>query len=262
MNERIRHYADILNPLFWRDEFKRMDRLFEFACTLIRASGLQDTGWDSYYESLALLEDLKQLQLIELDPNNFPFPEVTRARLALISYCHVTEMNFPYELLANLIRLHLGKKYCMNPLAHLMRPITRKVNGIQVIRGIKMPSPDKNIKEIELLSAQAGIPEVGVALREIYDPVIRNAVYHSDFVLHDKSMRLLSDLRLSKKGDRTSIIPFDELGEVINDAFAFHSALIQLYKRSCHSFTDFRHSFLPYDPYYKGILEFTFENPL
>jgi hypothetical protein len=80
---RVRHYADILNPLFWHDDFYQIDRMFEWACTLVRAAGLKDTGWDSYNESLALLDDLTHLQEMALPTGKFPSPEHTRARLAL-----------------------------------------------------------------------------------------------------------------------------------------------------------------------------------
>ncbi len=39
---------------------------------------------DSYDESMALLEDLKNLQSIDLPTDKFPQPENTQARLALI----------------------------------------------------------------------------------------------------------------------------------------------------------------------------------
>jgi hypothetical protein len=51
---------------FWDDAFNRVDLLFEIVCTLVRANGMRDTGRDLYYESLALLEDLKNLQLIAI----------------------------------------------------------------------------------------------------------------------------------------------------------------------------------------------------
>lgn len=256
---RMRHYADILNPLFWDDAFNRVDLTFEVVCTLVRANGMRDTGWDSYYESLALLEDLKNLQLIDLPREKFPEPENTQARLALISYCHVIEMDLPYELLANLLRVRTGKKYATDPFAHLATPIIRK----KVLKQIKSAGPEKKIAEIEELSVKAGLPDVGTALRGIYDPVIRNAVYHSDYALHDGSMRLLSGSRFSKEdGCNTPLITFAALAEVTSEAFAFHSALIALYKRSCRSFTSFRNQFLPFDSRYKGLLEFTFDGDL
>jgi hypothetical protein len=256
---RIRHYADILNPLFWMDEFNIAHRMLEFVCTLVRAAGLQSTGWDSHQESLAFLEDLKRLGALDLPQDQFPEPDATKARLYLISYCHAIEMNMPYELMANLLRLRLGKKYAINPFEHL-EPVPKKGKKPAFLLNRRPLSPETKIKEIERLSAEANLSEVGAALRGIYDSVIRNAMYHSDYVLHAGSMRLLSSYRKSKAENvMTKMIPFDELMDVINEAFAFYSALIILYNRACRSFRGFHNSFLPFDGYYKGLLELTFD---
>ena len=49
---RMRHYADILNPLFWNDDFNEVHRVFEWACTMVRVTGMKDTGWDAYTDDL------------------------------------------------------------------------------------------------------------------------------------------------------------------------------------------------------------------
>lgn len=254
---RIREYADVLNPLFWSDEFNNSDRLLEFVCTLVRAAGLQSTGWDAHQESLAFLDDLKRLSELDLPQDRFSDPELTKARMFLLSYCHATEMNVPYELLANLLRLRLGHKYAVDPFASV-RPGSK--NNAKNVWGKRRPlTPEAKIKEIERLSVEAKLPEVGAALRGIHDSVIRNAVYHSDYVLHDGSMRLLSSYRKQRNENvRTQIVSFAELMEVINDAFAFYSALLSLYTRACCSFKGFHHTLLPFDFHYKGLLELTF----
>jgi hypothetical protein len=257
---RFREFADALNPLFWMDEFNRADRLLELVCTLVRVAGLEDTGWDSYQESLAFMEDLKRLWNIDLSPEVFPEPTHTRLRLYLICYCHMTEMDFPYELMANLLRLRLGKKYCTSPFAHLYQAPKKKSKTPSFLQNRRPPSPEAKIKEIEQLSEQVGLTEVGRALRSVYDPIIRNSVFHSDYVLHGDSMRLLSAFRRSKFDNMlTKIVKFDELMESLNDAFAFFSAVIVLYNRAKSSFKGFHHSILPFDGPYKGLLELTFD---
>jgi hypothetical protein len=69
---------------------------------------------------------------LELPIDRFPKPENTQARLALIAYSHMIEMSVPYELLANLLRLRMGMKYSVEPLSHLNRVETAKVNGVKV----------------------------------------------------------------------------------------------------------------------------------
>ncbi len=258
--KRISRYAEILNPLFWDNQFYDVNRMFEWACTMIGATGIKDTGWDSYVESIALLEDFTHLMAMELPPGEFPQPENTKARLAVIAYGHMIEMSVPYDFLANLLRIKMGLKYSIHPLAHLDTTRSKSINGVKVARVIRS-SPGKKIDAIDELAQKASLPEVGAALREIYSSTIRNAVFHSDYAIHDGSFRLLSDhLYSKKKGVFTPLIPFDELGEITSSAFAFHSALLILWRRQRKLFVDFRSKILPYDDHYKGVIEFTFDN--
>jgi hypothetical protein len=254
---RVRHYADILNDLFDPTPHMRVDRFFELACTLVRAGGMHGPGWDPWLESRAVIDDLQNLSNLELPPEKFPDVERTQARLALLSYCHITEMDLPYVLIANLLRLRLGAKYCMSPFADLAKPIGKKTGMLQKF---KPPSPLQKIKRIKEMGDAAGMPKIGEALTEIYDSVVRNAVYHSDYILHDRKMHLNKDFRKSKteNGIYTPVVEFKELAELISEAFAFYGALSALYERCLRSFTDFKDRFLPYDHHYKGLLELVF----
>jgi hypothetical protein len=129
---RIRHYADILNPLFGMINLMTFDRMFEWACAMVRVAGISDTGWDSYIESIALLENLTHLMSMELASDKFSNPANTQARLAVIAYSHMIEMSVPYDVLANLLRIRLGMKYAMAPFAHLNKIRTEKNNGVKV----------------------------------------------------------------------------------------------------------------------------------
>jgi len=256
---RMRHYADILNPLFWNDDFNKVHRMFEWACMMVRVTGMKDAGWDSYIESQELLQDITNLMAVELPADKFSSPSNTHARLALIAYSHMIEMNAPYEFLANALRIRMGMKYSVEPLAHLDKLRDTKVNGVKTKRLVRA-SPIAKINEIDAMAKKAGLPNVGVALKGIYNSTIRNAVYHSDYAVHNESMRLLSGSHYSKKeGVNTPLISFDELGEVTSEAFAFHSALLALWKRQRKLFIDFRGKILPCDDRYKGVIEYTFE---
>jgi hypothetical protein len=59
----------------------------------------------------------------------------------------------------------------------------------------KPPSPGKKIKRVQQLAEAAQMPEIGKALAEIYDPIIRNAVYHSNYALHGDAFHLFHDFR-------------------------------------------------------------------
>jgi hypothetical protein len=218
------------------------------------------TGWDAYVESVTLLEELTNLMRLELPSDRFPHPKQSQARLALLAYSHMMEMSAHYDLLANLLRLRLGQRYSIEPLAHLNGTRTRKVRGIDIQTKV-FANPSAKINEIKKLAKKAGVPEVGEALEETYNGKIRNAVFHSDYAISNDHFVLFSEVVLSKKkGVQTQVIELDELGELTRDAFAFHSALIILWKRQRRLFIDFKGKFLPYDFHYKGVIEFTFED--
>ena len=175
----------------------------------------------------------------------------------MLSYCHLTEMDFPYVLIANLLRLRLGQKYDINPFRDLAKPISKKKQLVKVIP----PSPGSKIVRIKQLADKAGLPDIGICVESIYDNEIRNAVYHSDYALTSSEFRIVAGTRLSmKKKYFTSVVEVDELNEIFIDAFALYSALFALYKRCRQSFTDFKGAFLPFDFHYKGVLQLLFDD--
>jgi hypothetical protein len=256
MDARRSHYVAILDDLFDPTPFMTSERLLEFICALVRTGGLELGGIDPWYESQAFVDDVRNLSAMDLPPERFPEPEKTRQRLALLSYCHVTEMDLPYDLLANLLRLRLGMKYHIDPFRDLYKPGSRKKGLLSPSRP---PSTSQKIKRIKELSAQAQRQDVGDALAEVNDASMRNAFYHSDYVLHTDKLQILKGYRLSKKGGGyTPIVPLDELDELLTNAFAFYQALFGLYERSRRLFTDFKNAFMPFDGY-KSLMECVFD---
>jgi len=206
------------------------DRLFEYACVLVRAAGLQGQGWDPWYESQDTLDDLGNLSTLDLPPALFPDPARTRVRLSLLSYCHLTELDLPYSLVANLLRLRLGRKYDMTPFRDLYKPFGKKNSGS--FQKMRPPSAGAKIARIRKLAEEAQVPEVAQAFESVYDRVIRNAVYHSDYTLSRGEFRLLGDFHLSKsKGHLSPVVKWDELSELFMNTFAFYTALFSLYER-------------------------------
>ena len=65
---------------------------------------------------------MRNLALLDLPSDRFPDPQKTRIRLALLAYCTPTEMDLPYMLVANLLRLRLGNKYHIDPFHDLAVP--------------------------------------------------------------------------------------------------------------------------------------------
>jgi hypothetical protein len=146
-------------------------------------------------------------------------------------------------------------KYHINPFHDLNKPRSRK----DLLSPSRPPSKSQKIKRIAELSGQAQRQNVGEALPEVNDASIRNAIYHSDYVLHADRLQILKGYRLSRKGSGyTPIVPLDELDELLTNAFAFYQALFGLYERCRRSFTDFKNAFMPFVGY-KSLMECVFE---
>ena len=256
--ERQEHYANALNDLFDPAPHMNTVRIFEFVCALVRAGGLELGGFDPWYESRAIIDDMRNLSQIPLPNEQFPEPTKTRIRLALLAYCTLTEMDLPYVLIANLLRPRGGEKYHLEPFHDLAQKRPPKKG--QAFGKVIPPTPSQKIKRIAELAKKAKMETVSAALEDNYDSVLRNAVYHSDYVLHEDSLFIRKDSRFSKKeGHYTPRIGLEELDEVITSAFGYFSALFSLYERCRRSFGDFRNAFLPYDGHYKGILQLLFD---
>ena len=253
---RIRHYADILNPLFDPVPHMKSGKFFEFVCSLVRAAGMQGPEWDSFYESEAVLNDLTNLAKLELPVEVFPAPSRTRVRLALLSYCHLTEMDVPYALIANLLRNRLGRKYDMEPFLDLMLPTGKKAER----RLRPPPSPTRKIQRIKQFAIEAGFPAISEAFDCFYDRIIRNAVSHSDYILAEGELRLTKESRVSRRnGYASPVVEWDELVGLVTETFAFYRALFALYERCRTSFGDFRNALMPFDAHYKGLLQLMFD---
>jgi hypothetical protein len=250
--EPFQRYIDTLAPLFDAAHHMRVDRLFEFVCCLIRAGGIEDQGWDPIVESTALIEDLDKLSAEPIDPEKFKHPERTRARLALLSYCHLTEADFFYHVLANLARLRAGDKYNMVPFFDLRRQ--RKNRSIP-------PSLSSKIQRVNDLAAKVGVDMKSV-FDEIYFKDIRNSVFHADYTLTDTDFRMLDGLYKGSKGYLSHSVTFSELDSILRRSFAFYSAVMALHRRARRQLLGLRNKLLPYDGHYKGLLELLFEDDL
>jgi hypothetical protein len=250
--EPFQRYIDALAPLFDPVNHMRVDRLFEFVCCLIRAGGIEDQGWDPIVESTALIEDLDKLSAEPPDPQKFKHPERTRARLALLSYCHLTEADFFYHVLANLARLRAGHKYNMVPFFDLRRQFKNRTIP---------PSLSSKISRVNELAAKINVDTKSL-FEEIYYKDIRNSVFHADYTITDTEFRMLDGLYKSSKGYLSHSVTFAELDSILRRSFAFYSAVMALHRRARRQLSGLRNKLLPYDGHYKGLLELLFEDDL
>jgi hypothetical protein len=236
-------YIEILKPLFLPDDPAKNDIIKYFA-SLLRVLGMEDGGWDPYAESRSILNDLNNLMNVEMPENRFPQPSETQWRLGLLIYCHVVEMDAPFEVITNLLRVHLNLGYSPNPFYNFLNSKERKAFQKYGLR------TGKKIEIIEELSARAGL-KIGEIYRSFYRPELRNAVQHSDFILAEDAFRV----RGGRSGEKAFKIKYEDLDHLILKAKAFISAYFHVEQLARYSMGQNSGRGIPYDPVYKGLME-------
>lgn len=256
----FRQYLALLAPLFKPVDDTNLGDLFEFVCCLVHPSGVEGTDENHLVETTALIDDLDAFSGQNLLGSDFAHPERTRARLALLSYCHLTEGDFFYTLLVNLLRVRCGERWALAPFADLARPIKAK-KGADTGRRIP-PSPNKKIARLHEYATKAGMPEVSAALKDVYISEIRNAVFHADYTLSDAEFHMIKDYYHSPKGYLTRDVPLPELLALVDRSFAFYYAILNRHVLARGGFAHLRDKAFPFDLRLKGLIEFLFEDDL
>jgi len=175
------------------EEARQKDELSFLFAVLGINSGMEDAGWQPIGETHALVNDL--IGLI-----NAPLHSDTKVRLMLFLYCHITEADFLYHCLYNLLLTIEGQPPKMFSFLDLYR------NGIP-------PSFSKKLSEIKKKASKNGFESIESILEEIVRSDIRNAFYHSDYILFENEMRL--------KHNGYQIVSFPEVIDLVDKAMSF-----------------------------------------
>lgn len=181
---------------------------FEFLLTLFRVRGCNNTGIGDAYETT-----LRAVPCIYEVHNRAEDFEATR-HLQLWLYGHIIEASEPYEILANLVGVSLGERF-------------RSYFYPYKVGKIKPDSPGTKIQHIEQSAEKAGIPEVVMPLKEIWDRNLRNAIFHSDYVLHGGEVHI-----------QGRVYTHDEIMTLITRAIVYHESLSGLYKLNIESYKE------------------------
>ena len=124
--------------------------------------------------------------------------------MALLLYCHITEANFLYHCLYNMLLTVEGQP------PKVFSFLDKYKNGVP-------PSVTAKVSEIRSKAAQHGFDGINAVFDEIMRPEIRNAFFHSDYILFD------GELRLKHRGSQYARIPLrDVFGLVAKTTDFFH----------------------------------------
>lgn len=182
--------------------------VFQTACTILRIQGMTDGPWDSLEESRATIAHYWELATAErTDPRK-------KMRLGLGIYCHVTEMDAPYELTSNWLRILEGKGYRYFPFA-----------DIQTRPGVP-PSVSQKLKRIKDQCDATKRPEIHEYLSMVIDHGVRNSFYHSDYVITPEEYRYtdkFASLRVAKAITRKQV------NELVGRGLEYYAQFLSVY---------------------------------
>jgi hypothetical protein len=208
---------DILGQLFVSAREKDE---FEYVCALLRIRGMESPGWDRLEETGTLVREMLSLAAAPLLPH-------TRARLGLLTYCHVVEADPIYEVIENMLRTLEGLRCSIAPFQDLYR---RKKPSQDHPFGQSIPPSAKYVVENLCDHARKVAQErVAQLLEWMFHDGVRNAFFHSDYILYRDEFR-------SREGGLT--LSLDELSKIINRGLAFYDGFMQTWREHRRSYKE------------------------
>lgn len=185
---------------------------FEFILALLRVRDEDGVGWDPYETTP---DAFARIGAIVRTTDDFR----TRRHLELWLYGHMLEATEPHGIIANMLAIAAGGRYEPQPF-----PPKRSKGGMAVDL-----TPGERIRRIVNLAGELGLPEAAVPLTESWDRLLRNAVFHSDYVLFQ------DEVRLTKPPRRYSN---EQWLLLLNRAAAYHESLTRVHAAFVASYTE------------------------
>lgn len=170
--EAMPRYLTIFDEIF--TTAKRMNEL-EFLFCLFRVKGVENAGWDPYQTTLESMPAL-------LDGANTIQNDTAARHLQLWIYGYIVGASDPYEMIANLLEVARGRHYAWN-------------SNFPAIKSGAPQSPGNKIRGIEELGIAAKLPNAAIPLKEVWHRELRNAVFHSDYIIYGSEVRILNPSR-------------------------------------------------------------------
>jgi hypothetical protein len=135
--------------------------------------GLQDAGWNTAGEAVRAYDEFVEL-IKSLDPGR-----LVRARIILSFYLHVSEGSGFWEIPKKLLLTAGGNGNNITPFQNL-------VDKHRLTGEVIAPNANRIMKDLIGHASDLGFK----VLRDAFDPDIRNAVAHADYILWQDGMRL------------------------------------------------------------------------
>ncbi|MCS3902793.1 hypothetical protein J2T55_000797 [Methylohalomonas lacus] len=215
------------NDAFYKKAEQAFRSLFDTACTkhelhfamalMPEMRGMQDAGWntaaetqhafDEYLEFLSTLEDGRM-----------------KCRIALSFYSHISEASGFYEVPKNMLRIAGGQSHVLWPFMELVQ--SHKQTGAQIA-----PNANKVLKDLAGHAKELGLNDLAEIFRDAFDPDVRNAYVHADYVVWNDGLRLPK-----RNGGYARKIPWDEFTIIFDRGVNFFHILREIISEYIRSY--------------------------
>ena len=180
--------------------------------------GEQDAGWSTADDAHAAFTEY----LAFLAKGEFTS---LKARVALSFYCHLAEPSGYYEIPKNMLRVVEGQAYNLWPFQDLVEKHSKT-------GAVIAPNANKVLRDLAGHAENLGLSELAEVFRDAFDPDIRNAYAHADYIVWKDGLRLrkrnggsprkLSWAEFQARFDR-GINVFHLLQELVNEYVASYN---------------------------------------
>ena len=175
-------------------------------------SGIEDIGWQPISETQLLIRDIVSII-------NIPLNQYTSFRLMLLLYCQVTESNYLYHVLYNMLLCIEGEKP------------PKVFNFLDQFQNGTPPSVKSKVKQICIKADKLEHTEISKTLKIIFNSSLRNAISHADFILFENELRL-------KHGNEIKKIKLDEVSSLVQNTLIFFDVFFQILRNHRMAYKD------------------------
>ena len=173
--------------------------------------GFQDSGWSSAAETFLAFNDY--LEYLDSSPDTR-----LKLRVMLSFYSHLSEASGFYEVPKKLLLVCEGNPYFRSAF-HSITETNRRTGNAMV------PNASKVFRDLVGNAKNLGFDQLADVFKEAFDPVLRNAYAHANYVLRPNEIRIKD-----KATNKIRIISLAEFNLLFNKGLQFFHALRSVLK--------------------------------
>lgn len=205
-------------------KFARKMNELDFAASLMQESrGSQDAGWSITITADQVFNELKA-SITKSSDYKLHEISVILFRVILLLYCQLSEAGGVYESLKNMMGVVQDESFLLWPFKDLVRV---KEKPKRVIG----PNANATFRGLAQHATAIGVPHLSDILAQVFRDDVRNAMFHSDYILWEDGLRLRK-----RNGGNADRIDYESLFQIISVGISFYQTINELTLQSMNSF--------------------------